>query len=385
MGKKTIATTQEAMAQRQAEEQEKENASSEAAPPSQARCTESSDSDDIDEMPSLEDDDRGTIALAARADTAPEVPETALEDNQTAPAPAPANGEDAMPTREECVEAIRTIATEFKCPIGHDLPIDPVMAKDGVVYERAAIERWFRTKEGERRGGDPTSPSTRAVIGTELIPVPQIRNTIEALVKSGAIDGELATAWKQKLATALKQKLVDETKVKEMRTRAEGGDEDAMYRLGGWYQFGMNGLAVDEAQARAWLERSASARNPKGMACFGRVLLRGIGGPKDNVFGMMNVTEAAHLGSDVGAYWFGGWFLKGDLGLPKDPARARYWLKKVVDRECELRAQEGHEDRADAARWLHELDGGDDALYARLQRRHEEHQRRQREATALRE
>ena len=92
-------------------------------------------------MPSLEDDDRGTIALAARADTAPEVPETALEDNETAPAPAPANGEDAMPTREECVEAIRTIATEFKCPIGHDLPIDPVMAKDGVVYERAAIER----------------------------------------------------------------------------------------------------------------------------------------------------------------------------------------------------------------------------------------------------
>ena len=117
------------------------DSSSEAAPPSQARCTESSDSDDIDEMPSLEDDDRGTIALAARADTAPEVPETALEDNETAPAPAPANGEDAMPTREECVEAIRTIATEFKCPIGHDLPIDPVMAKDGVVYERAAIER----------------------------------------------------------------------------------------------------------------------------------------------------------------------------------------------------------------------------------------------------
>ena len=81
-----------------------------------------------------------------------------------------------------------------------------------------------------------------------------------------------------------------------------------------------------------------------------------------------------------------GWaFFKGTSGLPKDPVRARYWLKKVVDRECELRAQEGYEDRADAARWLHELDGGDDALYARLQRQHEEHQRRQREATALRE
>jgi len=114
---------------------------------------------------------------------------------------------------------------------------------------------------------------------------------------------------------------------------------------------------VDEAQARAWLERSASARNPKGMACFGRVLLRGIGGPKDNVFGMMNVTEAAHLGSDVGAYWFGGWFLKGDLGLPKDPARARYWLKKVVDGEC-THKHLSDEGLANAAQCLRELESG---------------------------
>ena len=67
------------------------DSSSEAAPPSQARCTESSDSDDNDEMPSLEDDDCGTIAPAARADMAPEEPETVLEDNETARAPAPAN------------------------------------------------------------------------------------------------------------------------------------------------------------------------------------------------------------------------------------------------------------------------------------------------------
>ena len=352
----------EAMARRQAEEQEKENASSEAAPPSQARCTESSDSDDIDEMPSLEDDDRGTIALAARADTAPEVPETALEDNETAPAPAPANGEDAMPTREECVEAIRTIATEFKCPIGHDLPIDPVMAKDGVVYERAAIERWFKTKEGERRGRDPTSPSTGAVIGTELIPAPQIRNTIEALVKFGAIDGELATAWKQKLALARKQKLADETKVQETRAKAEVGDAEAMYELGMCYQFGGCSLAKDEAQARAWLERSAAARNPNGMACFGRNLLLGIGGPQDNALGFVNVTAAAELGSDFGAYLLGIAFSNGVhglpngvYGLPKDPVRARFWLKKIVDGEC-THKQLGDKNKANAAQWLRALE-----------------------------
>ena len=45
------------------------------------------------------------------------------------------------------------------------------------------------------------------------------------MTKSGAIDGlEVATAWKQKLA--------DETKVKELLAKTEGGDGDAMYVLG---------------------------------------------------------------------------------------------------------------------------------------------------------
>ena len=67
------------------------------------------------------------------------------ESDTTAPAPAPANDEDANPTKVLAT----TIATEFLCPVTHELPIAPVMAKDGVVYERAAIERWFETKEGD--------------------------------------------------------------------------------------------------------------------------------------------------------------------------------------------------------------------------------------------
>ena len=51
-----------------------------------------------------------------------------------APAPAPANGEDATPTREaKRVEAISTIATEFLCPITRELPMEPVLAEDGRV------------------------------------------------------------------------------------------------------------------------------------------------------------------------------------------------------------------------------------------------------------
>ena len=55
-----------------------------------------------------------------------------------------------------------------------------------------------------------------------------------------------------------------------------------MYRLGNWYGHGKYGLAKDKAQARAWYERSAAARDPRGMAGFGECLLNGIGGPQDN-------------------------------------------------------------------------------------------------------
>ena len=203
-------------------------------------------------------------------------------------------------------------------------------------------DRWFSQKDG-----DPTSPSTGAVIGTRLLPAPQARNIIEELVKSGDIDDELATAWKQKLE--------DEKEVKETRAKAEGGDGYAMYCLGVWYEKGEYGLAVDKAQARSWYERSAAARDPKGMAAFGEYLLLGLGGPQDTAFGIMNVTEAAGLGSNVGAMTLGDAFVHGKYGLPKDPVRARFWLRKVADDEC---AHKHLSDNAiaDAAKWLRELD-----------------------------
>ena len=116
-----------------------------------------------------------------------------------------------------------------------------------------------------------------------------------------------------------------------------------MYRLGVWYAQGQYGLAIDEAQARAWYERCAAARNPKGIACFGQCLLLGIGGPQHNALGLVNVTEAAHLGSDVGQLLLGKAFAKGLYGLSKDPVRARFWLEKTDWEEAKELLQElGH-------------------------------------------
>ena len=142
-----------------------------------------------------------------------------------------------------------------------------------------------------------------------------------------------------------------------MYKRQEDGDAEAMWWLGVWYEYGECGLTKDNAQARAWYERSAAACDPRGTAMFGKCLLLGIGGPQDNVFGVMIVTAAAELGSNLGAYRLGWAFFEGGHGLPKDPVRARYWLKKVVDGEC---THKGLYDAdvlvADAEEYLRELD-----------------------------
>ena len=248
---------------------------------------------------------------------------TMADDERKRPADAIDLTEDTSPQEKKMRASINDVAADLRCPITQELPIDPVMAKDGKIYERTAILEWFRKKDG-----DATSPSTGKVIDTELVPVVQARNTIESLIQSGAIEAEIAEAWQNRLEF--------EKRVKEMRAKAEGGDGEAMQWMGVSYTYGQ-GVAKDEAQARAWFERSAAARHPPGMANFGQCLLSGIGGPQDILLGLVNVTEAAHLGSAMGACILGEVFFRGSFGLPKDPVRARFWLKKVVEGECEFK------------------------------------------------
>ena len=243
--------------------------------------------------------------------------------------------DEAHANAEKQQKTLTAIAEQYICPITLQLPTEPVKADDGHTYERKAIEGWLAQ--------NATSPVTRAPMGPRLMEDYAAKNTIEELVTSGAIAGEIAEAWKEKLE--------DEQVVKDLRAKAKGGDGEAMLWLGDRY------AGEDDGQARAWFERSAAARNPAGMASFGRYLLNGLAGPQDNVFGIMNVTEAAGLGSDNAALLLGQAFLDGNHGLPKDPVRARFWIKKVVDGECEYKRL-GDACVAGLVAFLRELDGG---------------------------
>ena len=49
------------------------------------------------------------------------------------------------------------------CPLTNSLPVHPVLAEDGKVYERSAIQEWLE--------GQHTSPFTKAKMGTKLVPM----------------------------------------------------------------------------------------------------------------------------------------------------------------------------------------------------------------------
>ena len=182
-------------------------------------------------------------------------------------------------------EAMNEMADELVCPITRELPVDPVTAEDGRVYERQAMEEWLGSKAGQA----VRSPVTNESMGTKLLPAVQVRNTIKGMVTSGAIRGDKAEAWKKRIE--------EEEVVAETRRRAEAGDAIAMRYLGTWYRDGEKGLAVDYAQAFEWFKRGADLDNPRCTSGLGQMYAEGKGTPRDDSQALVLITHAAGLGS----------------------------------------------------------------------------------------
>ena len=81
------------------------------------------------------------------------------------------------------------------CPISLALPIDPVTAEDGRVYDRDTIEAYFN----EQGGSSVKSPWTGGMIGRHLLRAGQHRSIIERTIENRDISESLAKEWKDKM------------------------------------------------------------------------------------------------------------------------------------------------------------------------------------------
>jgi hypothetical protein len=90
--------------------------------------------------------------------------------------------------KTESKASLAQIALEnLLCPITHRLPVRPVVASDGHVYERSAIETWLQTKS--------TSPLTNAEMDTTVMDSKQTRTLIQSAIENGGVDGDAAATW----------------------------------------------------------------------------------------------------------------------------------------------------------------------------------------------
>jgi len=78
---------------------------------------------------------------------------------------------DAESKRQRAATLADEAASEFLCPITLELPLDPVTAADGHIYERSAIERHMATQGAALR-----SPITNMPMSPTLLEATQVRD-----------------------------------------------------------------------------------------------------------------------------------------------------------------------------------------------------------------
>ena len=224
---------------------------------------------------------------------------------------------DSVETSKRFRSAVDESLTHLVCAITQELPLDPVTAEDGNIYERSAIEEWLKQQQ--------KSPLTNQPMGSKLLPAFQVRSMIETMVRSGAIGGEVAESWRKRLEV--------EQEVARVKERADGGDVEAMLLLAKMYHVGRDGLKKDAKQSFRWVERAAKAGHVTGIRTLGVFYIGGHGVAKDSLMGLVLVTEAATKGDASACYLLGGWYKDGIRGLPQSAEQTRKWYERA--RKCD--------------------------------------------------
>lgn len=243
--------------------------------------------------------------------------------------PPPKKTIDAHFTRKRTADAAKLpddvrddgLMDELLCPIGQNLPVDPVTAEDGRVYERHEIQKWFETNPGP----ECKSPYTNKLMGKKLVPACQIKNTIERLVSRRVLVGEAADEWKR---------VTEETKtftpeLKEIAVNAKAGDAWSMSRLGFAYRDGTMGAKEDKKRSVEWFKWASRAGDASAAQALGVLYARGDGVPKDKARGILELVHAAMLGSEHGAVCVANHLVNGE-GLYTDTEAAVFWYKKSL-------------------------------------------------------
>ena len=147
-----------------------------------------------------------------------------------------------------------------------------------------------------------------------------------------------------------------------MMKRAQNGDPEAQFRLGGMYLSGA-GVEHDPKRGIYWLKQAADNGYAKALFDLGCCYFSGTGVPRDKITAVMLFGKAADLGDLDAVNNLGGCCLRGD-GTPKDQRRAADYYRKAAEMghpkaqynygECCFNGWGVPMDRVEAAKWFKE-------------------------------
>jgi hypothetical protein len=241
-------------------------------------------------------------------------------------------------SHKKLCNALNVIADEFICPITLSLPLKPVLAEDGHVYECDAIKKYFVSEGVDTESVAGTivqSPLTREPMGLKLVECLHIRNTIEKLIRLGLVNGDKADGWIKQIIDVdkfdLELKKANDDKIPVLHKLA------SIVRVGGYYVFG-KGVTRNTATGLMYYKRGLQIAEDD-MTLKGReyhaCCLANIGImyffnflgddiPAHKIHGICLLTEAATMGMAHAAVLLGDLY-SSNYGVPKDLSRAMIW------------------------------------------------------------
>jgi hypothetical protein len=131
------------------------------------------------------------------------------------------------------------------------------------------------------------------------------------------------------------QSEADHKLLAEVRAEAERGDAQSQLLLGGVFDYGLLGVAKDEAEAAKWWRKAAEQNHVEAQCCLGFCYKHGHGVARDEAEAVKWYRKAAQQNysqaqRDLGrCYYFG-------QGLAKDYVEAVKWWRKAAEQNPEL-------------------------------------------------
>ena len=218
--------------------------------------------------------------------------------------------------RQKREDAAMQVEEHLRCPITHKLPVDPVMASDGHIYERRAIQKWLDQSK--------KSPVTNQKFSSELQPATQVGGFILDMVTRGLLDKDTIDEWNYRRSEIERESEM----VKRAHDAVEKGDRVVAYNLGRWYAWGSYGLATDNTKAFELFRKAFVLGHTSAGSRMGLSLLRGQGCEKSVPSALVCFGSAAERGSMAACLLLHKVYSHGWYGVTKDCALADFYAQK---------------------------------------------------------